>query len=239
MRNGWENISLFKFQQVDIINATEGMSDIDKTLFSVCAVFDLTEYQLDNMPPNKAAKLISGVNKIFSSEFKTVPQKKIGKWYLNYDVSTMSFGQYIELSFYLTTDPKLKTMNAHKVMASISNEYGYKNISDEHEAKAAFFLTQPITKIAGSLAEIIKSFAAFNDRYKALFGLDEVVHGEQARVHPFNKRYGWVYAASQVAEYERISLDQAYALPVTTAMHDLTYLKAKGKYEIEQLQMKK
>ncbi len=231
-KDNWSLVSLFKFQQIDAINANTSLDDTDRTLFSTCVVFDLTEYQLDNMPLKKANKLIRRITKIFTTEFKTVPQKKIGKWLLNYDISKMTFGQYIEISFYLSIKP---IAHAHKIMASIAHEYGMKNNAEEHEAKADFFLTQPVEKITGSLAEVIKTFKAFNDQYKDLFGLDVEVHGVEAQVNKFNKRYGWIYAASQVAEYERIPLDQAYALPVRTAMHDLTFLKAKAKYESEQI----
>jgi hypothetical protein len=34
-----------------------------------------------------------------------------------------------------------------------------------------------------------------------------------------------------VAAYERISVEQAYKLPVKQALNDLVYLKAKQKYE--------
>jgi capsule polysaccharide export protein KpsE/RkpR len=46
------------------------------------------------------------------------------------------------------------------------------------------------------------------------------------RSNKFNKRYGWIYAASQVAEYERITLDQAFALPIRQAFNDLAVFKS-------------
>jgi hypothetical protein len=55
----------------------------------------------------------------------------------------------------------------------------------------------------------------------------------------FNKQYGWIYSATQVAQHEGLGLDRAYDLPVRQAFNDLLYLKAKGKYEMEQLRNSK
>lgn len=47
----------------------------------------------------------------------------------------------------------------------------------------------------------------------------------------FQRHYGWTYSAVLVAEHERITLDQAYELPVLQFINDLAYLKMKGKME--------
>ena len=78
----------------------------------------------------------------------------------------------------------------------------------------------------------------FNKLYSNLFGLDPNTHNGDAQADGFNKRYGWIYSASQVAEYERITLDEAYGLPVCQAFNDLAYLKAKSSYEAEQIKRK-
>ena len=52
----WSKISLFKFQQIDAINARYDLPDIDKALFSACVVFNMTEYELDNSSNKKATK---------------------------------------------------------------------------------------------------------------------------------------------------------------------------------------
>ena len=52
----------------------------------------------------------------------------------------------------------------------------------------------------------------------------------------FQKHYGWVYSAVLVAEHERITLDQAYDLPVLHFINDLAYLKMKSKVEAKQLE---
>lgn len=229
----WNKISLFKFQQVEAINKRD-IPDLDKILWSTCAVFDYTEFELDNLPLKKVNKLSTKLTGIFSAPFETKPFKRIGRYFINYDVSKVTLGQYIELSFFLSQNP---VQNAHYVMASISNLPLMKNNSGHHRKKAGYFLRQPITKIIGSLTLIIEKFAAFNKEYSGLFGLDKEVSGDVQNDH-FNKRYGWIYSASQLAEYERISLEQAFKLPIRQAFNDLAYLKALAKYQAEQLKQK-
>lgn len=226
--NKWRKISLFQFQQVDAINAQD-KSELDKLLFTVCVVFGFTEYQLDNMKLRRATRLINRVKAIFESDFKAKPCTKIGKYTINYDPSTLTFGQYIELSFFLNAP----TQKAHYIFASIVD-----SDATGHRDRMEYFLTQPITKIAGSLSLFIERFKTFNNEYKGLFGLNQEVSGD-VQSDEFNKRYGWVYSASQVAEYERITLDDAFGLPVRRALNDLGYLKAKAKYDNEQLKKNK
>ena len=226
----WNKVTIAKYQQIDEISNRK-ISDEDKMLFSVCVLFDKTEYQLDNIGKRKGMKLINKATKIFSSELIQKVVKWIGPYQINYDLSKLSFGQYIELSFFLSNGP---VQNAHYVFATLSHLPLLRNNANKHRSKAEWFLKQPMTKIIGGIAEIIKLFTAFNAEYKSLFGLDREVSGD-VQEDKFNKRYGWIYAASQIAEYERIALDQAFNLPVRQAFNDLAYLKAKAKYEAEQL----
>ena len=80
----------------------------------------------------------------------------------------------------------------------------------------------------------MESFTEFNKEYKNLFGIDKEVAGDVQDIE-FNKRYGWIYSATQVADYEKITLDETFALPVRRAFNALAYLKAKGKYDYDQL----
>lgn len=221
----WDKISLYKFQRIDEINKRE-ISDIDKTLFTTCVVFDKTEFEFDNLPVKKALKYIQKVEKILSSELKVSARKKLGKFRIDYDPSKLTFGQFIELIFFLQNPMQ----NTHYVMASVVSKD-----ADTHKQRADYFLSIPIQKIFGCYKQFASNFEAFLKEYKSLFGLDEETGGGNGFVNQFNKRYGWIYSASQVAEYERITLDQAFALPIRRALNDLAYLKAKAKYESELL----
>jgi hypothetical protein len=225
----WNNITLGKFQQLDEVN-NRNLSDIDRVLFSTCIVFDKTEYELDNMNPKDVLKLTKKLTKIFEKPIDPAPFNKIGKYFINYDIAKITFGQYIELAFFLSHPVR----NAHYILATLSNQWLRQNKTRDHRKKANYFLDQSVIKITGSLKQVIENFIAFNNEYKDLFGLSSEVNGD-VQEDIFNKRYGWIYSASQVAEYERITMDATFELPIRQAMNDLKYLKAKSKYEAEQL----
>lgn len=226
----WNNITLAKFQQIEEINS-RNIPDIDKVLFSTCIVFDMTEYELDNADPKKVIKMTGRIQKIFETPFNTRHHTKIGKYFINYDVSKMTFGQYVELTFFLSKTP---IQNAHYIMATISNQWRKKNSASDHRKKAGYFLEQPIEKIIGAITLIIEAYGEFNKEYKSLFGVDKEVSGD-VQEDVFNKRYGWIYSATQVADHEKLTLDETFALPIRMALNALGYLKAKAKYEAEQL----
>jgi hypothetical protein len=232
--NKWNNISLFQFQQIDeIIN--RDIDELDKILFQTCVIFGLTEFQLDNMPPAKAAKLMQKVSTIYTTEFPEVIPKKIGKYLIEYDPSKMTMGQYVEVSFFISSG-HLK--HAHYLLASISRRRFCKRKPSGHKKRADYFLTMSIVETIGAVKAFIANLEAFNAQYKNLFGLDAEVNGEGASSAFFNRRYGWTYSVSQIADYEKITLDEAFNLPVRQGLNDLNYLKEKGKYEAEQLKKK-
>lgn len=224
----WSDITLAKFQQIEQVN-NQDIPDIDKVLFSTCIVFDMTEYELDNSDPVKVVKLTTKVKKIFETPFNERHCTKIGKYFLNYDISKMTFGQYIELAFFLTNPLK----NAQYILATISKQWLRKFATIDHRKKADYYLIQPIEPTMSALKMITEAFIEFNKEYKNLFGVDREVTGD-VQQDEFNKRYGWIYSATQVADHEKINLDETFALPVRRAFNALAFLKAKGKYEAEQ-----
>lgn len=221
------------FQQIEEVNRRD-IPDIDKVLFSVCIVFGMTEYELDNTDPKKVVRLTNKINELFESPFKPKANTKIGRYFINYDVSKMTFGQYIELTFFLH-DP---VRNAHYIMATASRLWLRKHTSDDHRKKANYFLTQPVALVTGGVQLIKERFEDFNKEYKSLFGIDKSVAGDVEN-DDFNKRHGWIYSATQVAEHEKITLEEAFSLPVRRALNALVFIKAKSKYDMEQLRKNK
>jgi hypothetical protein len=76
--------------------------------------------------------------------------------------------------------------------------------------------------------------------FEGLFGtrddgeeLDEVP--SRSSVSNFMRDFGWIYQASLVAEFERITMEEVYDIPTLQFLNDLSYLKAKNEYEAEQL----
>jgi hypothetical protein len=225
----WNKITLYKFQKIEQINK-QGIEDLDKVLWSVCFAFDYTEKQLDELSIKKVDKLAAKMTAIFNSELKPSPVKRIGKYFINYDISSFTLGQYIELAFFL----QQPIQHAHYILASVSNTLWRKNNAGHHRRKANYFLTQPITKVTGTVSQVVDNYNSFNKEYQWLFGLDKEVNGD-VQEDKFNKQHGWVYSATQIAEHERISLEQAMSLPIRQAFNDLAYLKALGKYQDEQI----
>jgi hypothetical protein len=226
----WNNISLYQFREVERINSDPKLDELDKLLFTTCSVFKITEYQLDTMPPKKAGKLIGKVEKIFSSDFKPRPFKRLGIYIIEYNISNLTFGQYVELSYFLQGNV---IQNAHYILASITHLPLLKNNTAKHRDKAENFLTYPITKTLGSVTLFIEKFTAFNKEYKSLFGLSE--QRSEVQTDIFNKNFGWQFSAREVANDLRITLDEAYRLPIREALNCLSYLKAKGQYEERQM----
>lgn len=229
----WNKISLFKFQQIDKINSDKNVSELDRVLFSTCVIYGMTEFELDNCNLKKATRLIKSATNTFTSPFAPIPKKKVGRFIIEYDITGMTLGQFIELAFFLSMSP---VQSAHYILASVSRRPWRKNRSTEHRKKADYFLYRPITEIMGCVAKVQDSFKAFTGEYKSFFGLDQETYGN-AQEDQFNKRYGWIFSASQVAEYERITLDAAMGLPIRQALNDLIYLKAKATYEAEQFKI--
>lgn len=228
----WNNITLGKYQQIDKINGGD-LSDIDKVLFSTCVLFDMTEYELNNTDPRKAVKMMAKMQSIFETPFSPKAFTKIGRYVISYDVSKMTFGQYIELAFFFADKTKV-TQYAHYIMATISRQWPRKHTAKDHRKKANYFLIQPVESVIGGVNRIADSFNQFNTEYKGLFGVDKNVSGD-VQDEEFIKRYGWIYSATQVAQHEGVTLDAAFALPVRQALNDLAFIKAKGKYEADQL----
>jgi hypothetical protein len=226
----WKNITLGKYQQIEAING-RGLSDIDKALYCACVVFDKTEYQIDNEKPAKVLRMMDKMQGLFQTPFNARTENRIGKYVVNYDVSHITFGQYIELSFFIGNGP---LRNVQYILATMANRWRQKHTSSDHRLKADYFRTQPVEKAIGALNIIQENYSRFNSEYKQLFGLDKEVTGE-VQNDEFNKRYGWIYSATQVKEHEGITLDDTFALPVRQAFNALLFLKAKGKYEMEQL----
>jgi hypothetical protein len=183
------------------------------------------------MAPSKAAKLMQKVSNIFTTDFPEVIPKRIGKYLIEYDPSKMTMGQYVEVSFFISSG-HLK--HAHYLLASISRRRFGKRTSSGHKKRAEYFLTRSIVETIGAIKAFMTNLNRFNAEYKNLFGLDTQVNGEGASSAFFNKRYGWTYSVSQIADYERITLEEAFSLPVRQGLNDLNYLKEKGKYEAEQ-----
>lgn len=230
----WSDITLQQFQIISTINTNPAYDELDKILHTACILFDITEYEMSQTRVRKATRLIGKTSKLFASAFPDRAYNRIGRYYINYNIEKMRLGQYVELSHFLQQDA---IENAHYILASVAYSPFCKNNSNNHEKVSSYLLKQPISKIAGSLGRLINCFNDFNKGYSGLFGLsenDEEIE-EDTQADPFNKQWGWIYSATQVAKHERITLDQAFDLPIRQALNDLAFLKDKNEYDKQQL----
>lgn len=89
----------------------------------------------------------------------------------------------------------------------------------------------PVLYNVSKFIEVIKKLS---DEYRGLFGIEDMEEEElKPLTNGFNDQYGWIYSAQKIAEFERITLDQAYDLPIIQAFNDLAFLKAHQEYESE------
>jgi len=226
----WSKITLANFKQLEHYDKTV-KDETDKLLYSVCAIYGISEHTLDTMQPKKATKKILAVQRTLETAPKLIASKFIGLHHINYNIASLTFGQYVEIAYFLQ-DGVLN--NAHLIVASCAK--GLTNTP--HSKKAEYFLHKSIESILGSAMQITTNFNNFNKGYKGLFGVQRITDDgreEEVKPEPFNKQYGWIFSATQVAEHERITLDAAFQLPVIQALNDLSYLKSKGKYLEKQI----
>lgn len=226
----WNDISLYSFQQIEWINGRRDIDDMEKVFLTTCEIFGLTEHELNYMVPKKAAKKIKQTVLLAESKPTGTAQKFIGPYEINYDPAVLTLGQFVELRHFLQD----ATVMGHMALASISYFRCEPYISDGHPLRADYFLRQPVVDLMASLKVFSERFDIFLRGYNNLFGLDQEMYDNGQQTDKFNKQYGWIYSATQIAEHERITLDEAFGLPIRQAFNDLLYLKAKNRYEAEQ-----
>jgi len=79
----------------------------------------------------------------------------------------------------------------------------------------------------------LRSFMEVNGKFPILFEESTGDQGGSAAKN-FGKIFGWVYSAKVVSEFEAISLNEVWELPVLQFLNDLTYLKLKREVDEEQ-----
>lgn len=231
--SGWNKISLKNFQYIQELYESTFFDDIDKIILSTCTIYGLKPNQIEKMFAFMRNRMIRNVNKIFAGELPETATNKIGIYEITNDLSKITLGQFITIQYYLSRG---HIKNAHRIIATIANEPGKKYDGDTQDKRVEYFLTQPTGKVIGTINALAKSFVEFTKQYSNIFGLDD--ENKSAESHSFNRNYGWIHSATQIAEHNRITLDQAMGLNIRVAFNDLSFLKAKGIYERELLNKK-
>lgn len=224
----WEDITLAQFRKIDVILNDSNYDDMDIVLHVACILYGHTEAEMNALPLRRVRKYIKKIRGLISQPYEPVAVSQIGPYTVSYDIANWRLGQYIEQMYWFSQRDSLA--QHHFIIASAVDRG--KNIT--HEQVRTYMLGAPITQTGGVVKRVEMALQQFNSSYPGLFDLDGDTDGSAA-VHPFNKRYGWLYSATCVADHERITLEQAYDIPVRQAMNDLSYLKSKNAYQNEQL----
>lgn len=225
----WKDISLFTFQRLDNINNDLSLDDLDKVCYCTCELFGLTEYELDNMAPKKVNKLMRRVMHLMKTYPDGKAKDRIGPFKIDYEPTGLTLGQFIEYRHFIQGG----IYTAHFSLASISRKRKTYQ-SEGHPFRADYFLRTCVVDVLSSLQLFSIQLSEFLKGYPGLFGLDKEMYHEDQEGDLFNKRFGWIYSATEIAEHERIALDAAYGLPIRQAFNDLMYLKEKARYMAEQ-----
>ena len=222
----WSAISVEDYQYINEINESD-LSEVDKVLFIMMHLAGSTEAEMNKI----SVKTFLRLEKQLTKRFEVMKQlgksvTNIGMFVFNYDIHLVTLGQYIEVQHF-AKEGHIK--NIHLIAASIC-----KNGDMNHMQRADNILKLPFLKVLWNVAKFLEEFKQLNDRYKGLFGIEDTEEDEYKPVtNSFNERYGWIYSAKKVAEFEGITLEQAFELPIVQALNDLSYLKALQEYESE------
>ena len=222
----WKQISVEYYQYINEINESE-MDELDKVLYIITFLTKSTEEKINKID----LKTFNKLQNQFKKRFEVLTKKgkhtdKIKGFRFIYDMSKITLGQYIEVQHFVA---KGQIDNLHLIAASIS-----KKGKLGHIEKADKILKLSFLPVLWNVVKFLEEFKKLNDGYKGLFGIEELEEDEYKPVtNAFNEQYGWIYSAKKVAEFEGITLEQAFDLPIIQALNDLSYLKALQEYESE------
>lgn len=203
--------------------------ELDQTTQVAMIISYLYDFTLDEISAMGELKFIKYSNRV-SRKLHSISKKPlINKIKMVTDAKMITLGQFIEVEHFLKIG---KNESLHLIGASIWND------KRDHKHKADILLSTDVKYVLHQVSKFIESFNDLLNSYKGLFESDiEEIEEEEMQVskadkpHPFIDQYGWIYSATQIADHERISLDEAFNLPILQAFNDLSYLKSYQSYQ--------
>lgn len=224
------------------------INDYDKSIMFIKTLTKKSEDEIKKISSNKFNSLCNSILMSFNSLANTINNNKIktkikinNKWYyINCDISKLDAGRYVEVA---TFGADLIN-NLHKIMATIAVPMkwtlkGLKRIeydASKHEDISNDMLNADFINSYSACILLIDSLKKLNSKFEALFGNSEDQENEKEIVTDnFQKHFGWIYNAKIVSEFENISLDNVWKLPVIQFLNDLTYLKLKLEWDDNKL----
>lgn len=210
-------MTLEQYQAASSIYQTK-QDDIERMAWCICIVFKKKPEKVNEWSRWK----FFFYSRWLGWKFSKVTKQSWHKLKFITDATKITLGQFIEVEHFL------KQESIHHVAASIWKRKG------DHSDKAERLNLMNVRKVLPAVTKFTQSYMELLQSYAGLFEItEEVMEGEPEPPHPFQQQYGWIYSAKAVAEFEGITLDKAYDLPIIQALNDLSYLKAYKSYQDE------
>jgi hypothetical protein len=218
-------------QYIEIARAYIGTDDpVEQVALAVCHVYGLAPDEVDEMKRAEFLRYSNGMA-------RKMQRNAARPWYyrriIQTDATKMTLGQFVEVQHWAKdSEPDSMPLIAASMLLKRGN----------HKKDVARILRMDIRRVRQDVGLFMSSFNDLIASYAGLFEEDEIpidateeevaelMKLKQLTTHPFIERYGWIYSAKQVAEFEGITLDRAYDLPILQALNALSYLKAKTDY---------
>ena len=210
-------MTVAQFQRLHEINNTTP-DTVERLGWIICDIYSKTEGEVNEWKPAKFFRYVARLER----QIKAKPSK-LFKVRLQSDASKITLGQFIECQHWLKNDviPALDLVSASLLIKR-----------KDHAQDAERIRSKPFTAVYYQVLAFVESMNALIKSYSGLFEQDETEEeGEKETVHPFIERYGWMFSAKQLAEYEGVTLEEVYNIPIIQAFNGLSYLKSKAGYE--------
>lgn len=205
------------YQKIYDINESADIDAIEKMAWTICFIFGYSEKRVDKMSQRRFShKMLKAEKHISRALAKRLYDRRP-----NTDATKITFGQFVEVAHWVKGG-KIESM--HLIYASMLN-------TGDHKAAAAAALKMNVRAVLPYVAEFMQSFDKLIGSYKNLFESDSAPDEKPEPPHPFIERFGWIYSATQIAEHNKVSLNDAFRFNVVQALNDLSFLKSKAAYE--------
>jgi hypothetical protein len=247
----WRDITVEQYQLINGINnekirrdQSKEDNDLEKMIRIIALLFNKTETEVNNLPVDHFHRLTAHITNLFTYDFKGKERHTIianGKRYaFDYEIGQMRHAQYVEAMSFLKDGKIIE--NLHLIAASITcpmTWYFKRGVNDSstHAERANDFLQANFQDTYNSVVFFCALLNKLNTSYRDLFGIEETEGERKPEGSFFQERFGWFYSLTRIAELERISLNEAWDIPVIQALNDLVYLKEFDKHQ-EQLNKK-
>ena len=230
-------INVETFQKLYAVSLMD-TDEVEKSAQYVQILTGKTDEQVNRMKVAKFNKLCGRINKAFEMVGKNLQSGKPksyvwanGRLYkLNYDIKLA--GKYVETATFATDT----IGNLHLLMATIAEPVrltwrGLKVGKREHHEIAHDMLKLDMGHAYQSAVFFLSSFQRITRQFDDLFRGDG--NGGEGSGSEFYQKFGWLYQAKLVSEFENISVSEVWELTTLNFLNDLRYLKLKRELDAE------